>query len=105
MRRCVARVNRNNAGISTIKQKSSHKGSAEVCSVFKMVACTSAILDLTFWRQNYNSLRLCHLVLMLITRVNNLVLKCLSLLRTNKSAFTVSVTVTATVIVVNVTEN
>ena len=58
MRRCVARVNRDNASISAIALKSNHKWSAEVCSVFKMVVFTSAILDLKFWRQNFNILRL-----------------------------------------------
>ena len=59
LRRCVARVNRDNASISTRKQRSSQKLSTELCSVFKTAACTSAILDLTFWRQNFNLQRLC----------------------------------------------
>ena len=58
LRRYVTRVNRDNAGIRTRKQKSSHKLSAEVCSVFKMEVCTNAILNFKFWRQNFNSLRL-----------------------------------------------
>ena len=48
LRRCVARVKQDNASISTRKQKRNHKLSAEVCPVFKLGACTSAILDLKF---------------------------------------------------------
>ena len=45
MRRCVSRVNRDNASIRTRKQKRSHKLSAEVCSVFKIAACTSELQE------------------------------------------------------------
>ena len=71
--RCIAPANRDKTSISIRKQKNSNKLSEEVCSVFKMAACTFAILDFGA-KMLIHCACVNHLVLMIIARVTNLVL-------------------------------